>query len=151
MKGTSLSLGTDKIFSVILIASSAVFYSMLGGMDPATSEGEIAASTYPRLLLIGVIISCGLHILSRNNEPNPVAQFPIAGGVVIGLIGSYIYLVDIIGYFLLTPVLLFALPVIAGFKNYKAITFSVLFITFTLYGVFDLVLNIPLPNGFLGE
>lgn len=151
MKGTSLSLGTDKTFSVILIASSALLYSMLGGMDPAMSEGEISASTYPRLLLIGVMAFCGLHIFSQNSESSAKAQFPIAGLVVISMIGSYIYLVDIIGYFLLTPVLLFVLPVLAGYKNYKSITVSVLFITCALYGVFDLVLNIPLPNGLLGE
>ncbi len=151
MKGTSLSLGTDKTFSVMLIAISALLYSMLGGMDPAMSEGEISASTYPRLLLVGVMVFCGLHILSRNSESHAAAQFPIAGLVVISMIGSYIYLVDIVGYFLLTPILLFALPMLAGYKNYKSITVSVLFITCALYGVFDLVLNIPLPNGLLGE
>ncbi|WP_172378403.1 tripartite tricarboxylate transporter TctB family protein [Vibrio sp. Vb339] len=151
MNSLTNSLGSDRFFSIALIGISAMLYSMLGGMDEATSPGELAASTYPRLLLVCVMVFCASLLFTRKNATEVKAQFPLSGIAVIGAIALYIFLVDMIGYFLLTPVLLIALPLLAGFTNLKLTLVSAVCVTGALYCVFDLVLNIPLPAGLLGS
>jgi putative tricarboxylic transport membrane protein len=63
----------------------------------------------------------------------------------------YIALLEKIGFFILTPLFLFVLPYMVGFRRYRLITMSVIVVTAALYGVFVEVLNIPLPQGLLGD
>ncbi|QKY70053.1 tripartite tricarboxylate transporter TctB family protein [Lentibacillus sp. CBA3610] len=63
------------------------------------------------------------------------------------LIALYIILIDVIGYFLLTPIFLFvALTYLKATKITTAILLSIVFTAF-IYGLFSMFLNIPLPMG----
>lgn len=151
MNSVTNTLGSDRFFAIVLIGISALLYAMLGGMDEAYSPGELAASTYPRMLLICMMLFCGSLILAPKKSADAPARFPIAGIAVIAVIAGYILLVDVVGYFLLTPLLLMALPLLAGFINLKLIAISATCVTGALYCIFDLILNIPLPAGLLGN
>ena len=83
--------------------------------------------------------------------PVPVTALSPDGLVVILLVASYIFLVEALGFFVLTPVLLFAIPLVVGFRNHAANAASAVLVTAALYAVFVLILNIPLPAGFLGD
>jgi putative tricarboxylic transport membrane protein len=144
-------LGSDRFFLIVLIAISAPLFVMIGGMEEATSPGELKASTYPRILLACIMTFSAILIANTKRDKSATANFSMKGLTVIMLIAGYIALLDTVGYFVLTPILLFILPLLAGFKQYKQIIISVALVTASLYGVFDLVLNIPLPPGFLGE
>jgi len=63
----------------------------------------------------------------------------------------YIALLETIGFFILTPIFLFILPLLAGFRRYVLISVSVVVVTAILYGVFAWLLNIPLPAGLFGD
>jgi hypothetical protein len=63
----------------------------------------------------------------------------------------YIGLIEIVGFFVLTPVFLILLPVMAGFRRYGMIITSAAVVTAIFYGIFVGVLNIPLPAGILGD
>ena len=63
------------------------------------------------------------------------------------MIALYIILIDVIGYFILTPFFLFvALTYLKATKTFMAILLSVVFTVF-VYGLFSVFLNIPLPMG----
>lgn len=68
-------------------------------------------------------------------------------GIIITL---YIFLIDILGYFLLTPIFIFcSLIFLRATKLIPAIFISILIPIF-IYVVFKLFLNIPIPMGLLG-
>ena len=150
MKSNAQFLGSDRFFLIVLIALSVSLFSLIGGMEEVSSPGELKASTYPRILLACIIIFSTALLLNTDRDKHNTAYFSGKGFMVIVLIAGYIALLDTVGYFVLTPILLFVLPLLAGFHNYGQILLSVVLITASLYGVFDLVLSIPLPNGFLG-
>ncbi|WP_100012679.1 tripartite tricarboxylate transporter TctB family protein [Lentibacillus sediminis] len=63
------------------------------------------------------------------------------------LIALYIILIDVIGYFIVTPVFLFvAMTYLRATKVYMALILSIGFTVF-IYGLFSMFLNIPLPMG----
>jgi hypothetical protein len=141
----------DRIFALLMIAISSVMYGLIGGMEEAYSPGALAASTYPRLLLGCIIfVSCLLIIRPIKPDKNQ-ERFSLQGMFVIIFMATYIALLETVGFFILTPAFLFILPLIAGFRRYGLITLSVILVTAALYGVFVEVLNIPLPQGLLGD
>lgn len=149
MRKTSEYFGSDRFFLMLLITISVLLYSLIGGVEEVNGAGELMASTYPRVLLICMIVFSVIQFLNPNRAAHDKASFSLKGLAVIFIIAAYIFLLDIVGYFLLTPLMLFALPLLAGFRRYDLIILSVVLITISLYGVFKLVLNIPLPAGFL--
>lgn len=143
---------TDKLFAVILIAFAAVMYVIIGGMEEPYMPGALAASTYPRLVLICMIITACLIIIrpgpGTTDVTRPVSLKSIS---VIALTVFYIGFIEIAGFFILTPVFLMLLPVMAGFKRHGMTIISAILVTAMLYGIFVGVLNIPLPAGILGD
>ena len=73
------------------------------------------------------------------------------GLAVIGLVAGYILLIESLGFFVLTPVFLFAVPLVIGYRQHVTNAASAVLVTAALYAVFVLVLNIPLPAGLLGD
>lgn len=141
---------SDRFFSMLVIAISLVLYGAIGNIDDATSQGELATATYPQIILSCLIFFCAVLFFFQKRDKQELAQFSLRGVSVIALIALYIALLNSVGYFILTPLLLVALPLLAGFRNYVLILVSVSLVTVVLYAIFRVVLNIPLPNGFLG-
>ena len=143
---------TDRLFAVILIALSSVMYVIIGGMEEPYMPGALTASTYPRLVLICLILtSCLIIIRSGANAKGADTTFTLKGFSVIVLTALYISLIEIGGFFVLTPIFLILIPVIAGFRRYGMIFISAILVTAMLYGIFVGILNIPLPAGILGD
>lgn len=143
-------LRSDRFFSMLVIAISLVLYGAIGNIDDAASQGELATATYPKIILSCLIFFCAVLCFFQKKDKQELAQFSMRGISVIALIALYIALLNTVGYFILTPMLLIALPLIAGFRNYVLIIVSVSLVTAVLYVIFRIVLNIPLPNGFFG-
>lgn len=146
---TENTFATDRLFSLLLIVMAVIGYGMIGGMEEVYEPGEIQASTYPRIILACLIIACIFQIF-KTDAPSEKAEFSLRGIAAIGIIAAYIALLETIGYFLLTPFVLIALPILVGFRNYKIIALSVVLVMAALYVVFGLILKIPLPSGLLG-
>ena len=145
---------SDRVFALVLIVLASIFYALIGGVEEPYSPGALAASTYPRLILVCIIaFSCVLIIrpvsdLDDLQESNSIS---FKGLAAILLTAGYIFLVESLGFFVLTPVFLFLVPLVVGYRNHVANAASAVLVTAALYGVFVLVLNIPLPAGLLGD
>jgi hypothetical protein len=124
---------------------------LIGGMDEAYSPGAMAASSYPRLILACCILVSGLLILRPARLVEKKKNKSYQGFYAIVLMVIYISLLEKVGFFILTPLFLFVLPYMVGFRRYRLIFLSIIVVTAALYGVFVEVLNIPLPAGLLGE
>ena len=142
---------SDRVFALILIIMASIMYYLISGMEEPYSTGALAASTYPRLILGCIILTSCLLIFKTRNSAEGNNQISFKGLPVIILVAIYISFLEYIGFFLLTPVILFILPLLAGFRRYGLTSISVIIVTFALYGVFVEVLNIPLPVGILGD
>lgn len=149
MSSLKAFLHTDRFMSCLLICLAVMAYGLLGGTEEVYEPGEIKASTYPRLILVGLMIACALQIVRGSAGRVSHATFALKGLISIGLVAVYIVLLDPVGYYVLTPVVLVALPVLSGFRDYKTIAVSTTLVTVALYIVFGMILGIPLPAGLL--
>jgi putative tricarboxylic transport membrane protein len=141
----------DRLFAIVIIVMAIIMYVIIGDMDEPYSPGALAASTYPRLILTCMIISSCLLILRSQQDEGQSITVSFKGLSVIILMVMYIALLQTIGFFILTPIFLFILPLLAGFRRYALISVSVVVVTAILYGVFAWLLNIPLPAGLFGD
>ena len=141
----------DRVFALVLIVLAYICYTLIGGMEAPYSPGALAASTYPRLILTCIIaLSCILIIRPVSGEQQTTI-IPWKGLAVILLAAGYIFLIERVGFFVLTPVFLLLVPLVVGYRHYVATAASAIMVTAGLYAVFVLVLNIPLPAGLLGD
>jgi hypothetical protein len=141
----------DRVFSLVLIVLASIFYALIGGVDEPYSPGALAASSYPRFILGCIIaLSCVLIVRPVSGEKE-TSNFSVQGLAAILLTAGYIFLVESLGFFVLTPVFLFLIPLVVGYRNHVANAASAVLVTAGLYAVFVLILNIPLPAGVLGD
>jgi len=141
----------DRVFALVLIVLASIFYALIGGLQEPYSPGALAASTYPRLILACIIaLSCLLTIRPVSGEQEN-SSISVKGLAVIMLAACYTLLIESLGFFVLTPVFLFLIPLVVGYRHHVANATSAVLVTAALYGVFALVLNIPLPAGLLGD
>ncbi len=141
----------DRVFALVLIVLASVFYALIGGMEEPYSPGALAASTYPRLVLACIIaLSCAL-IIRPVSGAQGTGIVSMKGLAVILLAAGYIFLIEAVGFFVLTPLFLFLVPLVIGYRHHVATAGSAVLVTAGLYAVFVLVLNIPLPAGLLGD
>lgn len=141
----------ERVFALVLIVLASIFYALIGGMQEPYSSGALAASTYPRLILACIFaLSCLLLIRPVSGEQG-IRIISMKGLAVILLAAGYIFLIESLGFFVLTPVFLFVVPLVVGYRRPVANAASAILVTATLYAVFVLVLNIPLPVGLLGD
>ena len=141
----------DRVFALVLIVLASIFYALIGGMDEPYSPGALAASTYPRLVLACIIALSCLMIIRPASSEQASNIVSMKGLAVILLAAGYIFLIEPVGFFVLTPLFLFLVPVVAGYRHFVAIAASAVLVTAGLYVVFILVLSIPLPAGLLGD
>jgi hypothetical protein len=151
MQNSASSLTADRYFSILIALLAAIFFVVIGGKADPASAGSISASTYPRILLTAIIVISIYLAFKPSNHNGNKAKVSAPGIASIVLMAGYIFLMERIGFFILTPILLTLLPLLAGFRAYRWILTSVVLVTLTLYGVFVGALNIPLPPGVFGD
>ena len=142
---------SDRAFAFVLIVLASIFYALIGGMQEPYSPGAFSASTYPRLILVCIIVLSSLLIVRPVSGEQGAGAVSMKGLTIILLSAGYIFLIEPVGFFLLTPLFLLLVPLVAGYRHFAAITFSAIAVTAVLYAVFVMVLNIPLPAGLLGD
>ena len=141
----------DRVFALVLIVLGTILFAAIGGVEEPYSPGALSASTYPRLILACMIALSCLMIMRPVSGEQTTGIITVKGIAVIGLVAGYILLIEPVGFFVLTPVFLFLVPLVVGYRHHVAIAASAVLVTAGLYAVFVLVLNIPLPTGLLGN
>jgi putative tricarboxylic transport membrane protein len=110
--------------------------------------GGISPAAFPRIILVALIVCALLQIFRGKDD---TARFPSPGRTLSGiaLVGLYIGLIDLVGYFILTPIFLMSFPLLLGYRRWRWIIALALGCTLLFYLVFNLLLGVPLPAGFL--
>jgi len=139
----SIASGLVLIFSIVFFIESLNY--------PAS------AATLPQILIVIIaLLAIGMfieaYIKSKKTDAKQVEKesekINVKRVIIFAsMIALYIILIDVIGYFILTPIFLFAaLQYLKSTKVSTAIILSVVFTVF-VYGLFSMFLNIPLPMG----
>jgi putative tricarboxylic transport membrane protein len=123
---------------------------------PSVGREQITGPAFfPRLLaLILIGLSVMLFISNyRSKDQSSTGLFDIyainAYITMVGLLG-YMVMINIVGFIIATPILLFGLMKFYGMKKYPKLVLSSVIITGIIYGVFKLLLAVPLPTGIIG-
>lgn len=69
--------------------------------------------------------------------------------IVVGLVLVYYLLLEIVGYLILSPILLFLSMLVMGYRKYRNMIIISLSVSIAVFLLFWQVLVIELPNGFL--
>ena len=141
----------DRTFALVMLVLAAVFYALIGGMEEPYSPGAMAASTYPRLILACIIVLSALLVIRPASGESKGRFVSVTGLIVILLAASFIFLLERLGFFVLAPVFLFAVPLVVGYRQHLTNAASAILVSLALYAVFVLVLDIPLPAGVFGD
>lgn len=141
----------DRLFAMVVIIVAAIMYAVAGSLAPPANPGGIAASTYPKFILICIIVlSCLVAVRPpRGNEGGQ--PMSLRGIPVIVLSALYIVSIEPVGFFIATPLFLYLLPLLIGFRRHLVNLASAAANTLLIYLVFVKTLSIPLPPGLLGD
>jgi putative tricarboxylic transport membrane protein len=144
------------IWAILFIILAAVFYYLSMGLR-ASPGPDVGGAFYPRLLIYATFILSLKLIYNalKREEESTESLFDFENGgfwnVISVIIISFIYLflLDIVGFLLLTPIYLFLLLTIIEAKTFGyRILISVLTTIIVMY-VFQNFLNVPFPSGIL--
>jgi hypothetical protein len=139
---------TDRIVAIVLIGIALFLFTKTGNFIDKNSVAPISAAFFPRFILIALII-CSLWLAIRSKMPH--VQFPelrgtsVAGSMIVG----YVLLINPVGYFITTPLFLFAFPAAIGYRKWGWLTGLAVGGTMFSYFVFYKILGVPLPMGML--
>lgn len=153
--GAGLVAASLLLLFVVIPSQITVPKIAIGG-----GSGGIVASPlfFPSLMAItigclGALVFLRGHSRSRalaNGEgfPFEAEQIYRIGGTVI-LLGLYLYLLEDVGYVLLTPVALVALSAFLGFRRWATLIFVSIVFTVVVYVGFRYGMKVFLPEGLL--
>lgn len=119
------------------------------------NEKLLGPAFFPGLLAMILIVLSILLILTnyKSTEQRSTGLFDSysikAYITMLGLV-VYILLLNVVGFLIMTPILLFALIRFYGVKEYPKLVITSLLITVFIYIVFKILLAVPLPLGILG-
>ncbi len=142
------------IWALLFIAFGAVFYYLTFNLRPSPGP-DVGGAFYPRLLVYATFI-LSLKLLynafkKEKKDSEELFDFKDGGfrNVVLVVIISfiYLYLLDLIGFLLLTPFYLFLLLTIIEAKTFGHRILISILTTVTVMYVFQNFLNVPFPSG----
>ena len=144
----------NRVFAGIMIIIAGGFYIAAG---PYPQD----AANWPKVFaVIQAVFACGLIYDSYKNPDreagtaNPLQILQKKSGILTVIVGvSLIYLVllERIGFMVLTPFYVGPLIWLLGYKNRRKITAIAVAITLSVWVSFELLLQIPLPEGIFDD
>lgn len=141
-------LKTDRTLALAFIVVSIFLFFKTGEFIDETAKVTLSPAFFPRLIIILLIICCSWLVLKSKMTAvsfPAISQNLIAAAFVIG----YAALIEPLGYFLITPLFLFFLPLTMGYRRWLWLVFLAAGGTIFAYIVFYHILGVPLPLGIL--
>jgi len=146
----------DRITSVVLFLFAL-------GVFIASGNFRFESSIFPRMVSIIMMIAATmmfLRTISFNKDlPAPASKDPNVDATffrnpvnfVIASVGfiTYLFAIGILGYFTSTIIMIIAMVLLLGFRDYKMIALSGTGFIILVYVVFRLIFERPLPRGIL--
>ena len=145
----------EKLFIFLLVgAVTLVFYDINTSMvEQGIAKGDAYqnAAAYPTVLSIILIACIGLVslrnlILSKNIEETELI-FDLKHIQLFIIFCIYLIFLDMVGYHLLTPILLFITSFIYGERNWFITIIYSIIISLLIALIFEELLNVVLPVG----
>ncbi|WP_020677511.1 tripartite tricarboxylate transporter TctB family protein [Geopsychrobacter electrodiphilus] len=142
---------SDRIFGVLLLLLAADYSWTARGFDPGFMADPLGPQTFP-YLLGAVLAVTALYLLLR---PDPTAHWPdlprlLQLGLVILVLLAYASLLEWLGFLIATLLTVTMLGWRLGASLRTAILTGI-GVSLVVYGLFDIVLELPLPAGLLGR
>ncbi|MCM2675887.1 tripartite tricarboxylate transporter TctB family protein [Alkalicoccobacillus plakortidis] len=139
-------LTADRIIGIILVAFGTIVLVISLGFpsNPAQLTGPGFFPIIMACLLIGLALF--LIIAPSRNEPEGGKGSPWS---IIGLSLLYVILVDFLGFFVSTAIIVFTILIMSKKSGIKAAAVGSLAIAAVIIFMFEWLLNVPLPHGWL--
>lgn len=142
---------SDRIFGALLLILAAVYSWTARGFDPGFMADPLGPQTFP-YLLGAVLAITALYLVLR---PDPPVQWPglhrlLQMGLVVLVLLAYASLLEWLGFIIATLLTVTMLGWRLGASLRTAILTGI-GVSLVVYGLFDIVLELPLPDGLLGR
>jgi putative tricarboxylic transport membrane protein len=140
----------------LILAAFAGLYLFFSYKIPSYPYAMVDADVVPKGLGYLLLFLSVLLFLQKGKETEQEKQkrtIPkkelLVLLVVAGFILIYIFLLELIGFIIMTSVFIFACSAFLGYKKYKISAVVALVFSFLLYFLFNYLLLIHLPSGVL--
>jgi putative tricarboxylic transport membrane protein len=156
-------LNRDVVAGLVLVAIGVVGYLAARSIVAPVAVDPLGPKTYPEILL-GILGLLGVAIAiqglrngpgptttedaEEEGEPEEPAPLRMVAVLILGVV--YVIVLGPLGYIVATAATLFALMLVLGLRNPLRAAGVGIAMTLVLYSFFDLLLEVPLPEGILG-
>ena len=139
---------TDRIVALAIIGVSIFLFMQTGKFVEDDFGSPISATFFPRAILVALMACCALLVITSKMPP---VSFPAPKQTAMAalIIVGYVLLIIPVGYFIVTPIFLFILPLSVGYRKWGWLSLLAIGGSVFSYAVFYKVLGVPLPMGLL--
>ncbi len=142
---------SDRIFGGLLLLVAAVYIWTARGFDPGFMADPLGPQTFP--YLIGAVLAItSLYLVLRPDAPPhwPDLKRLLQMGMIVVVLLAYAGLLEWLGFLIATLLTVTVLGWRLGASLRTAILTGI-GVSLVVYGLFDIVLELPLPAGLLGR
>jgi putative tricarboxylic transport membrane protein len=142
---------SDRIFGILMLLLAVSYTWTARGFDPGFMSDPLGPSTFP-YLLGAVLAITGLYLLIRPDAPAvwPDPRHLLQMGLIVVVLVAYAGLLEWLGFLIATTLTVFVLSWRLGARPLIAVLTGI-GVSLAVYGLFDMLLELPLPAGLLGR
>ncbi|AOT72123.1 tripartite tricarboxylate transporter TctB family protein [Geosporobacter ferrireducens] len=143
------------LISACLFIILGIYVTMLSNKFPNPGGDQVTGPDFFPKVLSGILIALSILLFVStvlNKEDRQVGlleKSAIKAYITMAALILYLVAINIVGFAIATPVFLFGLIRFYGMENYVKIAASSVLATAIIYGVFKVLLAVPLPMGIL--
>jgi putative tricarboxylic transport membrane protein len=155
--GIALFKREDWIFGLISLALGAAVFLYSGSFNAVTSMDPSGPAAMPRIIAVMMILIGAIHvaasilIIKKNPAKAPQEKKGSASKVVAvcAACAIYYFLLERVGYLVMTPALIVAIMAVVGVRDVKKLLGMSIGTTAVLFCIFYFALKVNLPLGIL--
>jgi len=142
---------SDRIFGILMLLLASAYLWTARGFDPGFMSDPLGPSTFP-YLLGSVLVITALYLLIRPDTPAawPAPLHLLQMGLVVVVLLAYAGLLEWLGFLIATTLAVTVLGWRLGARMRTAVLTGI-GVSLAVYGLFDILLELPLPAGLLGR
>ncbi len=142
---------SDRIFGALMLLLAATYSWTARGFDPGFMSDPLGPSTFPYLLGAVLAITAIYLLLRPDDSPHwPPAKILLKMVLVIAVLLAYAGLLEWLGFIIATLLTVTVLGRQLG-ASIKTAVLTGIGVSLVVFGLFDILLELPLPSGLLGR
>lgn len=146
-KGNIISSFVFMLLGIFVIVQSNNFPN--AGGNQVTGPDFFPKVLSGILIFLSILLFISTVLYKENKDVGLLEKSAIKAYITMAALVVYLVFINIVGFAIATPVFLFGLIRYYGMENYKKIALSSVLATAIIYGVFKMLLAVPLPAGIL--